>query len=181
MAAGRAPDWGAPVPADIEDFVAATPAVAFALWEFVLGLDLLGRVKAWQRPVDEPLQAAVVDARTVTVHAVEDDLWVRVVDVPAALAARSYRDGEPAVVEVVDAFRPANSGNYRITPDGAERCDAEAGVSLDVDALAAPYLGAWSWSALAAAGRVRVADPAALAALDELFRVDAAPYTGTPF
>ena len=177
----EAPEPGARIPVDIEDLVAASPSVAYALWDFVLGMDLVGRVRAWYRPVDEPLSAAVVDSRTVSVDAVDDDLWLRIVDVPAALAGRAYGDGPPVVIQVVDAFRPANSGRYRITRDGARRCDEDAAVSVDVDVLAMPYLGAWTWSALAAAGRVRVADPAALPALDRLFAVDQAPFTGTPF
>lgn len=165
----------------VEDFVAATPEAGYALLEFLFGLDLVERVRFWQRPMDDGLIAAVVDPRTVSVEAEDDDLWVRVVDVPAALAARAYRPGGPVVVEVVDPVLEANSGRYRISGDGAARCADEPAVSVDIDVLAMAYLGAWSWTTLAEAGRVRVADPAAVAALDRLFAVDRAPYTGTFF
>jgi predicted acetyltransferase len=163
----------------VEDFVAADAEAAYALWDFLFSIDLVERVRVWQRPVDEALQAAVVDPRTVSVEGVEDDLWVRVVDVPAALAARTYRAGDPVVVEVLDPLLAANSGRYLIGPGGVERTGAPAAVAVDVEVLAMVYLGAWSWSALAAAGRVQVGDPDAPAALDRLFAVDRAPFTGT--
>ncbi|MGW5054076.1 GNAT family N-acetyltransferase [Actinokineospora sp. NPDC004072] len=170
-----------PVTLEVEDLVAATPAVAYALWDFLVGSDLVHCVRAHMRPTDEALSAAVVDSRTVSIEDVTDDLWVRLVDVPAALGARVYGDADPVVVEVVDPFRPANDGCYRVTPDKAERAEGAAAVSVDVDVLAKLYFGAWMWSALADAGRVRVADPAALGRLDRLFAVDRPAFCGTYF
>ncbi|GGS56160.1 GNAT family N-acetyltransferase [Actinokineospora fastidiosa] len=165
----------------VEDFVAATPAVAYALWEFLLGIDLVSCVRAFMRPLDESLTVAVPDPRTVSIEDVVDDLWLRLVDVPAALGARVYGDADPVVVEVADPFRPGNDGCYRITPDKAERCDDAPAVSVGVEVLAMLYFGAWSWSSLAEAGRVTVDDPAALAHLDRLFALERPAFCGTYF
>lgn len=177
----EADDPSAGVTLAVEDLVASTPSAAFALWRFLLGMDLVECVRSWLRPVDDPLAVAVVDPRAITVEALTEDLWVRVVDVPTALARRSYQDGDPVVIEVDDPFLPANSGHYRIGPDSAARCDGPAAVSLPVDVLSMLYLGSWSWSALAEAGRVRVRDPAAPPRLDRLFAVDRAAFNGTFF
>ena len=41
---------------------------------------------------------------------VGDGLWVRLVDLPAALAARSYAGPGELTLEVADTFMPANAG-----------------------------------------------------------------------
>ena len=47
------------------------------------------------------------------------NLWVRLVDVGAALAARTYSAPFEAVFEVADAFCPWNAGRHRLAWDGA--------------------------------------------------------------
>jgi predicted acetyltransferase len=108
-------------------------------------------------------------------------LWLRPVDVAAALAARTYRAAGPVVLAVADRMLPANTGRYEVSPDGARRTEAAAELALDVDTLGMLYLGQWSATALAEAGRITVHDPAALARADELFTTIAAPWCGTYF
>jgi predicted acetyltransferase len=97
---------------------------------------------------------------------VVDGIWIRLVDLPAALTARRYSRDVDVVLEVTDALCPWNAGRWRLTggPDGAE-CTATtdaADLSLDVRELGAAYLGSESLAHLASAGLVRVADGDAL-------------------
>ncbi|MEO6081783.1 MAG: GNAT family N-acetyltransferase [Umezawaea sp.] len=165
----------------VVDLVAATPEVWAELWRFLFRVDLADEIVAELRPLDEPLEWLLADRRVVEVSEVEDETWLRLVDVPAALAGRRYGAAEPVVLEVRDRFLPENDGTYRITPDGAERTSAPADLSLDVDLLAATYLGDVSFTELAWANRVDVLDSAAPARADALFATDRAPWSGTYF
>ena len=82
---------------------------------------------------------------------------------------------------VRDAFLPANSGHYRISPEGAEPTDQPAQLLLDVDMLAMAYLGDVRLSTLADVGRIEVVDPAALRHADRLFGTATTPWCGTYF
>ncbi|HEU5474839.1 MAG TPA: GNAT family N-acetyltransferase [Actinophytocola sp.] len=164
----------------VRDFQAANQAAANGLWRYLLGVDLVEEVVAFSRPMDEPLEAILVDPRAVRAT-FQEDLWLRLVDVPRALAGRTYGAAEPVVIEVRDRLLPANSGRYRIGPHGTEPTTEPAGLAMDADVLAMLYLGAWRASALAGTGRIEVADAAAPARADRLFSTDAAPYCGTMF
>lgn len=174
-----APDEGSVLV--VRDLQAADPAARAALWRFLLSVDLVSGVHARHRPVDEPLAAMLTDHRHARTFDVEDDLWLRPVDVAAALAARTYRAADPVVLAVTDRTLPANTGHYEVGPDGARRTDAAADLALDADSLGMLYLGQWSVTALAQAGRVEVRDPAAAGRADELFTTITAPWCGTLF
>ncbi|MFR9728810.1 GNAT family N-acetyltransferase [Saccharopolyspora sp. MS10] len=165
----------------ITDLVGAGPAASASLWRFVLGLDLMTEVVAIDRPLDEPLHWWLEERRGCRVERLDDDLWVRLVDVPTALAARSWGAAEPVVVEVRDATLPDNAGNYRIGPDGAVRCAERPQLALDAALLGALYLGDVAPSTLAAAGLIEVREPAALDRADRLFAVPRPPWCGTGF
>ncbi|MCR6482238.1 GNAT family N-acetyltransferase [Amycolatopsis sp. OK19-0408] len=174
-----APDEGAVL--KVRDLQAAGPVARAALWRFLLSVDLVSAVHARHRPVDEPVAAMLTDHRHARSLDVEDDLWLRPVDVAAALGARTYRTVGPVVLAVTDRTLPANTGHYTVGPDGAARTDTAADLALDVDTLGMLYLGQWSATALAQAGRIEVRDPAAVARADELFTTVAAPWCGTLF
>ncbi|MFJ6676933.1 GNAT family N-acetyltransferase [Actinosynnema sp. NPDC091369] len=160
----------------------ARDAEAWAdLWLFVLGVDLVGRVVASARPVDEPVEWLLGDRRTCQVAEEADETWLRLLDVPAALSARTYRAGEPVVIGVRDAYLPENAGSYRVTADGVTRVDDAPELVLDVDVLASTYLGDVSFSTLAATRRLDVVAPTALARADALFAVSEVPWSGTFF
>ncbi|KDN19589.1 GNAT family N-acetyltransferase [Amycolatopsis rifamycinica] len=175
----EAPDRGAAL--DVHDLHAAGPEARAALWRYLLSVDLVSEVRARHRPVDEPLALMLTDHRHAATVAVEDDLWLRPVDVEAALAGRTYGTAGPVVLAVTDRQLPANTGHYEAGPDGARRTGAAADLALDVDTLGMLYLGQWSATTLAEAGRVEVRDEAALARADELFTTTAAPWCGTHF
>ncbi|QKW19574.1 GNAT family N-acetyltransferase [Kitasatospora sp. NA04385] len=158
----------------------AEPWVAARLWEFLLDLDLTERVEAPNLPVDDALLHLVSDVRHL-VPRIVDGMYVRLVDLPAALAARGYPVGVDLVLEVTDAFCPWNAGRWRLTaaPGGPASCvrtgDA-AELELDVRELGSVYLGGGSLAALAAAGLVRELRPGALEPASAAFRSGLEPW-----
>ncbi|MBB4683593.1 GNAT family N-acetyltransferase [Amycolatopsis jiangsuensis] len=157
-------------------------AEAFAgLWRFLLSVDLVDEIALLARPLDEPAALLFSDPRTVKSEGAEDETWLRLVDVPAALAARSYPPVAPVVLEVHDRALPANNGRYLVGQGTVGRTDEKPALRLETDALATLYLGTWRASALAAAGRIEVLDPAAPAAADLLFSTPESPWCGSFF
>jgi predicted acetyltransferase len=169
----------------VEELLALSVEARTALWQYVFALDLVAKVRAVNRPVDEPLRWMLADPRRLRVTAINDDLWLRLIDIPVALAARRYAGTGRLVFAIDDAFLPENTGSYALVcgPDGAEcrRTDEAAELALGVAELGAAYLGGVRFSTLAAAGRVEERSPGALARADALFAAEAVPYSGTPF
>jgi predicted acetyltransferase len=159
----------------VRELVAATAEARAVLWEFLLDQDLT-RTIAWEMaPLDEPLWLMVTNPRSVR-RTIGEGLWVRVIDVAAALSAREYTGDPDVVVEVSDAFCPWNEGRYRLAAGACERTDAAADLALDATALGAAYLGGTTLLELAAAGRVRELRAGSLARASAAFRGDAAPW-----
>jgi predicted acetyltransferase len=169
----------------LRELLAVTPEARAALWQYCLNVDLVQTVRAISRPVDEPLRWMLADPRRLRVTGLIDDLWVRLLNIPAALAARRYAAVGRVVFEVADPFCPENAGRYELDggPDEAvcRRTDAPADVALDVADLGATYLGGVRFGTLARAGRVAELTPGALAQVDALFTCDPAPWCATPF
>ncbi|WP_414938958.1 GNAT family N-acetyltransferase [Amycolatopsis sp. cmx-11-51] len=175
----QAPERGALL--DIRELHAATPRAWAGLWRFLLSIDLVSAVAGRGRPVDEPIAGLLTDPRAVNTTEVTDDLWVRLVDVLAALQARTYGTAEAVVLEVLDRQLPDNNGRYAVGPSGVDRTTAEADLRLDVDTLASLYLGHGLVSDLVTTGRVEVLDEAAVTRADALFHTVRAPWCGTFF
>jgi predicted acetyltransferase len=96
-------------------------------------------------------------------------VWVRLVDVRAALSARAYATDESLVLDVRDAFCGWNAGRWRIEGGRVERTDDEPDVSLDVADLASVYLGGFTWRELRAALRVEEHAAGAVERADRVF------------
>jgi len=128
-----------------------------ALYCYSFGVDLVSTVKFYNRRVTEPLFELLADPRRVR-RRMRDGIWLRFIDVPAALAARRYRVDDELVIEVQDDFCPWNEGRYLLTggPDGAECVitSREADLRIGAADLASAYLGAGRLVAQAWAGRV---------------------------
>ncbi|MCI3239203.1 GNAT family N-acetyltransferase [Streptomyces spinosisporus] len=141
----------------VQDLHALDPAAHAALWRFLCDIDLTSKVTARGRPVDEAWQHMVSDIRRCSLL-VRDSLHVRLVDVGAALQARTYQAPVDVVLDVEDTFCPWNTGRWRLTgdPKGAScaRTEDSADLSLTVRELGSAYLGGVSLDSLAAAGRV---------------------------
>jgi predicted acetyltransferase len=177
-------EWEGSGPAsvvEVLDLQAPGAGAYAALWRFVFDVDLIRRTTAWARPADEPLLAMVQEPRRLNAT-VRDGLWVRLVDVAGALAARRYAAPGRLVLEVDDAFCPWNAGRHalEVDADGAaavERTDADPDVRCSVNEVGATYLGAAGFRHLRRAGRVDELRPGTLRTADALFGWDPAPWS----
>jgi len=168
----------------VDELVSTTPEATAALWRYVLDVDLISKVTAWV-PVDEPLRWLLADPRRMLTKSIHDFVWVRLLDIPAAMAARRYDVEDSLVVEVADAFRPSSAGRYRITggPDGAECSPTTeaADLALDVTDLGALYLGGTTATQLAQAQRGEELTAGARRRADAFFATTPLPYCRTDF
>ena len=164
----------------VREVIAQTPGAQAALWRFLLDIDLMARVTASNLAPDDPLLHLLGDPRRIRPR-LSDNLWVRIVDVGRALAARCYATPVDVVLEVSDDRCPWNAGRWRLVGDPTggrcERSSAAADLSLTSTELGAAYLGGTSLAALAAAGRVGEHRRGALAAATTAFGTGGrAPY-----
>jgi predicted acetyltransferase len=168
----------------VSEVVALDAAAARALWGRLLDLDLQSKVEIGRRPTDDALLHLLVDSRAAA-PILQDGLWLRLVDLPAALAARRYSAEIDVVLEVTDALLPGNAGRWRVTggPHRAccERTDDSPDLALDVRDLAAAYLGGTTLTALAASGLVAEHRPGALEPAARAFAWPVAPFCGWGF
>jgi predicted acetyltransferase len=159
----------------VVEAVGDSPAATKELWRYLLDIDWMARVKASLLPRDHELFLLLREPRMLRFE-LREGLWVRLVDVEAALNARAFKPAEPVVIEVHDDFCPWNAGRYRVGPEGAERTDAEAELSLPAASLGSAYLGGFTLGELARAGRVEELADGALERADALFRADRYPW-----
>lgn len=169
---------------DVHEAIAVDPAAAAALWGDVLSRDLIATFRLHMLPVDDPLLELLADSRLGRPR-ISDGLWIRLVDVPRALAQRHYACPVDMVIEVADELCPQNQGRWRLTAASAadpgfagtcERTTAPADLVLPVRALGAVYLGGTRLGSLAAAGLVNEVTPGSVAALSAAMSWDPAPW-----
>jgi predicted acetyltransferase len=163
-----------PKVARVEDLTATTSDAHIALWRALIGLDLREKVIIGTYP-DDPLPYLLTDARVASTTAYQDDLWLRIMDIPTALEARSYSADISTVLEVSDGFR-SDGGRFALRiRDGHARCtptSAAAEVQMDLDVLGSLYLGAHRASAFVGANRLHSNDPGLVQRLDAAFLSD---------
>ncbi len=157
------------------EVLGATPAALAGIWRFLLDLDWISRVKASLLPLDHPLLLLLAEPRRAGFR-VADALWCRLVDVAAALRARSYASDEPVVLDVLDEFCPWNAGRWRLAAGEAERTEELPDLRLDVSALASTYLGGPTFRQLADSLRLEELTDGAVARADRIFATDVLPW-----
>jgi predicted acetyltransferase len=168
----------------ISELLAVSPAAHAALWRYVFGVDLVGTVSAYNRPPDDPLEWLITDRRALR-RRINDAVWLRLVDVGAALRSREWTNPVKVVIGITDPWCPWNEGDWALEagPDGAE-VDRGAGnpdLVISAASLASVYLGGHRLAALAQAGLVRENRPGAVRALDLALAWDRAPWTVAMF
>ncbi len=165
---------------EVVEAIAATDAAHAELWRFLLDLDLSRTITAAHRPLDDPLPLMLADVRRLKRRR-RDAIWLRLVDVVAALEGRAYAAEGALVMEVRDDFCPWNAPVIRLeasTEGGRARPAATTpDLVLPASSLAAAYFGGTRLSALARAGRVEERAAGALARADALFAADRAPWS----
>jgi len=177
----------------VREMVAADAAASAALSADLLSRDLTAEFRLRGRPVDDPLLYQLADPRRARPR-LKDALWMRIIDVPGALARRRYSAPADVILQVRDDLLPANAGLWRLTtgeaaPDGsglAATCgpassSAAPDVVLDVTQLGAAYLGGTTLGALAGAGLVAEGRPGAVRQLSAALSWDPAPWCPVNF
>jgi predicted acetyltransferase len=141
----------------VREVVAITAEAYAALWRFLLSIDLARTVKYPFAARDEALPFMLTNQYALTAS-ISPSLWVRIVDVPGALAARRYATAVDVVLEVTDDLLPDNAGCWHLVGDPASaKCEAttaDPDLTLNVRDLGAAYLGGTSLHQLATAGLV---------------------------
>jgi predicted acetyltransferase len=168
----------------VEEVRAATTPAYASLWRVLLSVDLVRTLRAPMNSPDDPLIHLLDDARALRRQPF-DALWVRLVDVDRALAARRYPAPIDLVLEVRDDFCPWNAGRWRLSghPAGAYcgRTDRDPDLILGIEELSAAYLGGVSLASLHAAGRVTEVSPGAVTLAATAFRWPVTPWCPDEF
>lgn len=155
----------------VTEFRAITPEAHAALWRVLLSLDLVRTVEAEIAP-DDPLPYLLTDPRLVKPGGRWDGLWTRLMDVPAALTARTYAADLDTVVAVDDPFRNAGGTFALRIRDGVAECEPTTrtpDIEIGIDVLGSLYFGAHRARVFAAANRIQAKEPTALRAFDAAF------------
>jgi predicted acetyltransferase len=159
----------------VVEALGATPTAERDLWAFLLSIDWKATVKAWLLPPDHALFLLLATPRRMR-YRMGDSLWVRLVDVAAALSGRQYSAEGTLVFDVQDDFCTWNHGRWKLDAGVAARTDDDADIALPVQSLGSAYLGGVSFAELARAGRVEELKGGARARADALFRWDRHPW-----
>lgn len=152
---------------------ATSPVATAELWRFLFGIDLVERVRHARLDPSWSLFLMVTDPRRLHLS-IAEGLWLRLVDLEAALRGRSYNDAGEVVLEVRDPFLERNAGRWLVGPEPG-RVDRDPDVSLDVADLASAYLGAFTFERLAAAGRATERRAGGIARASALFSTPVPP------
>jgi predicted acetyltransferase len=152
----------------VREALGRTPEAMAAIWRFLLDVDWMSVVEVPFAPPDHPLFLLLALPRRAR-YRVHDSLWMRLVDMAAALSGRAYGAGGPLVLEVRDAVCEWNDGRWKLEDGSCEPTTAKADLSLDVSALGSAYLGAVSFTQLREALRVEELRAGAIERADALF------------
>jgi predicted acetyltransferase len=167
----------------ITKLVAVTPHAHIALWRVLLGMDLIETVNVETHP-DNALPYLLTDPRLVRTAGVEDGLWLRILDIPAVLEARTYGTDLSVVLDISDD-QLGDGGRFELTVrDRRARCTptgAAADVHTSRSVLGSLYMGAHRASAFATVDRLRCNDSQLIAALDAAFGTDVPAELGYGF
>ena len=153
---------------EVSEAIGVTPQATAELWRFLLDVDWTATFEASLLPPDHPLFFLLANPRRAG-YRMSDSLWVRLVDVGAALSGRTYAVGGSIVFDVHDATCPWNEGRWKLENGAAARTDEPAELELDVDVLGAGYLGAVSFEQLRGSLRVDELVDGAVARADAIF------------
>lgn len=169
--------------ARVVDVIAVTDEARSALWQVLCGVDLVESIEVTLAAGD-PLLTLLTDRRVPAVTGVKDGLWVRLMDVPAALSARTYAIDTDLVLGVVDPFLDAGGAFRFVSRDGraeVSRTDDTPDVTVSSSVLGSMYLGAHRARQFARAGRVEATSEKALHEFDLAFGTATEPRIGWYF
>ena len=164
----------------VNELMATTGEAAAALWRFCFDVDLMSCTEAVKRPLDDPLPWMLADPRRLQ-RVARDGVWLRVIDVAAALQLRRYMTSDRLTLEVRDGLCSWNEGRFELegSPEGAScrATNSSPDLSLAVHGLASVYLGTVTFTTLSQAGLVDEHTPGALLRADRMFAAKRQPWT----
>ena len=170
----------------ISDFIWTDMDAYHGLWSYYRSHDLARDLKFYYMPDDDPAKHLLLEPRMLNKKQ-SDGLWLRVVDVPAALAARGYtQSGEVTVCVEGDDLCPWNNGSWRVSAGSGGKCGevrdgGEKGLTMNPNTLSSLVSGFQSASALARAGQIACDDEGMLAEADRLFSTIYQPHCSMEF
>jgi predicted acetyltransferase len=159
----------------IVEALATTPTAERDLWGYLLSIDWKATVRAFLLPPDHALFFLLATPRRLR-YRMGDGVWVRLVEVGAALSGRKYAGDGAVVFDVHDEFCPWNEGRWKLEDGAAARTDDDADIALSAQSLGSAYLGGVSFGTLARTGRAEELTDGALMRADGLFRWDRHPW-----
>lgn len=161
------------------EWMAVDPAATYDVWKYLFGVDLIHKVTAGQGPPDNPLLLMLNEPRRLGMR-VGDGLWLRILDVPAALGRRSYAADGELILEVSDQVMPEVGGRWRMSVRGGHAelasTDQPAELRVDVNDLGAVFLGGFTFAHLQRAGRGTELTAGAIRRADAMFVTDRSPW-----
>lgn len=171
---------------EVHDLVAASEQAYRDLWAYLGGIDVIEEIELSGRPADEPARWLLGDGRALHQTECGDYLWLRLLDVPAALAARGYAADGRVVLDVDDLDLGAyGSGRFALTvSDRRAECvptDEPPDLRVSQRTLASIYLGGHRLHQLALTGGVEELTPDAADLVDVMFSTPLAPWNQTGF
>jgi predicted acetyltransferase len=153
---------------EVIEALGTTPQATAEIWRFLIDIDWTRTIEAELVPPDHPLFLLLANPRR-SGYRMLDALWLRLVDVGAALSGRAYSSDASVVFDVRDAFCPWNEGRWKLEGGTASRTEEPAEIALDVDALGSTFLGAVSFAQLRDALRIEELVDGAVHRADTLF------------
>jgi predicted acetyltransferase len=172
----------------VDEAIGSTPRGTREIWRYLLEVDLVRTLKTSRLPADHPLFSLVAEPRRLGTT-LGDGLWLRIVDAAAALEGRTYGIGGHGkgrlTLELRDEYCPWNAGRWSVEVEEGRarvtRTEADADLALDSNDLASLFLGGFTATALAGAGRVAELRPGALSVADVLFPTALKPWCPQEF
>ncbi len=171
---------------ELIDFVAVTDDAYASLWSFLAAIDLSTRVTFKESSEDSPLPWLLTDSRRVKTVGTEDNIWLRILDVRAALEARPWFVPGTLVIDIDDPLE-LTGGRFRITSDGenasvdAASASTPSDLGMGIAELGSLYFGGADPVILARAGRIDEYAPGAAVQASAMFSLGRLPYSPNGF
>lgn len=170
----------------VGDLMARSDVSRRELWRYLAGLDTVDRATL-RAAVEDPTPHALTNARAWKVTAVQEMIWVRILNPVAALEARDWNaDGEFSL-SVTDPLGIA-AGTFTVSVFGGiaqvtstDSATTPQHFSLDAETLGSLYLGDVSVLTMRDAGRLTASDDADWGAFAATFDLAVAPHCATHF
>jgi predicted acetyltransferase len=157
-----------------------SPLAIREMWRFLIGIDLVARIKGGFEPAIHPLQFMLAEPRRLRAR-LNDGLWIRIVDIQGALQSRSYAEEGTIIFDVSDELLPDNARRWRLTSAEStatvEPTEDEADLRVTIGGLGSVYLGGFSFADVAQGGDVQELKVGAIGHADRLFRTDRQPWS----